>query len=407
MAEQNKYTFDGAELGIVPLSTQIANEVPPGTYTFSFNQMTGLHVIKCEDVPEVPHKVYGGQELRVAKVYRAFDRRPRNTGVLLSGEPGMGKSLFIRMIAAEAKKRGLPVFVVNSNCPGLVAWLKRCHTHSVVILDEFEKIFACGNNNDGEGPDQEQFLSLLDGMSDSKKLFVAAINDTWKLNKFMLNRPGRFLYHYQFGCLTQKEIVQYLEDNLTDKEQVDYVANILLGHKINFDSLACIVAEINAGEPIDETMQDLNLDGAEQKAYDASVTIDGQVYTGRYEINFGSAIQQCRLVWKPGFGEGNGKILFKTVDVSWRTQDILPASKDKYNTGMLVKKAGLRFARDGRDMSILIHNACDHDEYVTVNPNGVSDMKLSEHYEYSGSSFYAKGAGATGPREEAPDGYDY
>ena len=391
-SSDNKYTFDGDELGIVPLSTQISEQVPPGTYTFAFNQMTGLHVNRCEDVPPVPHKVYGDQSKRVEKVFRAFDRRARNTGVLLSGEPGMGKSLFIRMMAAEAKKRGLPVFVVSQNCPGLIAWLKRCHTDCLVIMDEFEKIFACGNDNDGEGPAQEQFLSLLDGMCDSKKLFVAAINDTWKLNKFMLNRPGRFLYHYRFGCLNQHDIVAYLEDELADKTMLDYLSSILLGHQVNYDSLACIVSEINAGEDIDETMQDLNLDGHEQKSYDASLTIDGLLYSGKFDIGFGAAIQCVTLQWRPAFGEACGDNYARSVEVRFKTEDILRASTDKYCSSMKVLKNKLELSRHGKQKQVRLHMSTESDKFVPVNV--WSDLKLAEHYEYSGSGYYAKGRSA-------------
>ena len=129
------YTYDGQVLGIVPRSTKISDEVPQGTYTFFFDMQRGLWVESTADVPPVPHKVYGVSDERLQKVFRAYDRRSRNTGVLLSGEAGMGKSLFIRMIAAEAKRRGMPVFVVNADLPGITDWLKKCKSNALVILD--------------------------------------------------------------------------------------------------------------------------------------------------------------------------------------------------------------------------------------------------------------------------------
>ena len=55
----------------------------------------------------VPKKVYGKLPVNLEKAFRAFDRRPLNTGILLSGERGMGKTMFARMAINEADRKSV------------------------------------------------------------------------------------------------------------------------------------------------------------------------------------------------------------------------------------------------------------------------------------------------------------
>lgn len=260
-----KYTFDGNELSIVPNTTEICDTVPCGTYTFTYNKFTGLHVVTSNDIPKVNFPLYGKLAARVDKSFRAYERRrPKNTGVLLSGEPGMGKSLFIRLAAERAMEMGMPVFIVDRDLPGVVNFISELNCRALVILDEYEKNFRQTeqdhDDDDGINSTQEQFLSVMDGIcGDSAKMFIAAVNDTNKLSKFMLNRPGRFLYHFEFGCLSNDEIVEVCDSCLSDKSLTPTLLMRLTGHKVNYDALFAIIDELNEGETVDSTLDDLNL----------------------------------------------------------------------------------------------------------------------------------------------------
>lgn len=261
-----KYTFDGTELGIVPNATEICTSVPCGTYTFTYSKFTGLHVVKTADIKPVDFKLYGKLAARVNKSFNAYERRaPKNTGVLLSGEPGMGKSLFIRLIANKAIEHGIPVFLVNDNLPGIVDFLSELNCPAMIILDEFEKVYRPteqdqNSSDDGENSSQEKFLSLMDGVAgDSVKMFVAAVNDVNRVSRFMINRPGRFLYHFEFGGLGRDEITEVCDSCLNDPTIGQELVIRLTGHLVNYDALFAIVDELNAGESIDDTFADLNL----------------------------------------------------------------------------------------------------------------------------------------------------
>ena len=110
----------------------------------------------------------------------------------------------------------------------------------IVLFDEFEKVY--------DSDDQEQMLTLLDGVFPSKKLFVLTCNDKWRVDKHMRNRPGRIFYMLDFKGLDQEFIREYCVDNLdADKQHyIDKICNIAqLFSEFNFDMLKALVEEMN------------------------------------------------------------------------------------------------------------------------------------------------------------------
>lgn len=69
--------------------------LPTGVYEIKNMPMHGTILELRDNVDSsVPDKIYGRIPEMVKKTFRAFLRRGRSTGVLLSGERGMGKSMF-------------------------------------------------------------------------------------------------------------------------------------------------------------------------------------------------------------------------------------------------------------------------------------------------------------------------
>ena len=134
------------------------------------------------------------------------------------------------------------------------------------MFDEFEKTFA---DKDGISP-QEEMLPLFDGLDGGKKLFVVTCNEVNKLNTYLLNRPGRFHYHFMLSNPTPDEIREYLIDKLEEqyhpliKKVVGFAANT----NITYDILRAIAFELNNGYPFEETLADLNISKEEAPRYD-------------------------------------------------------------------------------------------------------------------------------------------
>ena len=61
----------------------------------------------------------------------------------------------------------------------------------IILFDEFEKVY--------DDQDQEKALTLLDGVFPSRKLFIMTVNNKWRVNEHMRNRPGRIYYMLDFA----------------------------------------------------------------------------------------------------------------------------------------------------------------------------------------------------------------
>jgi hypothetical protein len=185
----------------------------------------------------MPDKVYGDCLRNADRIVNTFTRRDGNTGVLLTGEKGSGKTLLARQIAIQS---GLPVIIVNSDHSGdnFNSFLSSITQPCIVFLDEFEKTY----NRES----QEKILTLLDGTYQSRKLFLLTSNDKFRIDNNMKNRPGRIFYLIEFGGLEEEFIVEYCRDNLKDQSYVPDVLRVSrLFDIFNFDLLAAIVEESN------------------------------------------------------------------------------------------------------------------------------------------------------------------
>lgn len=139
----------------------------------------------------------------------------------------------------------------------------------MVLFDEFDKTFGEVRSKDGEASPQTSLLSLFDGLSSGKKLFVITCNDLNKLNEYLINRPGRFHYHFRFDYPSAAEIREYLKDKIKEEyyEEIDSVVSFSNKVSLNFDCLRAIATELNTGLTFSEAIKDLNIINTETKKY--------------------------------------------------------------------------------------------------------------------------------------------
>lgn len=233
------------------------DQLPPKTYRVDYDPETRIFsLLEAHDF-EIPEtKIYGQHLDKAKKVLNSMDKMNRNLGVILSGDKGIGKSLFSKCLGLKARKKGIPVILVNEYHEGIANFLEEIEQTVMILFDEYDKTFDEKKHNC-----QAEMLSLFDGVSAGKKLFVITCNEIQSLSQYLINRPGRFHYHFRFLYPTADEIRDYMEDKL-DKQYYDEIENVIafsVRMNLNYDCLRSIAFELNNGLKFQEAINDLNI----------------------------------------------------------------------------------------------------------------------------------------------------
>lgn len=296
------------------------DELPAGFYSISFTPMGGYSLYEGSELEVNEPKIYGHLEDKVVKVMNGYTHANRNFGVIISGESGMGKSVLMRLIAIKGYENGLPVIMVSKYTPGLVDFLSSIDQRCIVIFDEFEKNFKPTSREDNFDP-QEEFLPMFDGIDNGKKLFIITCNETYNLNKYFLNRPGRFHYHFRLSKPSNSEIAEYLEDNITTENkttQIDEVLGLADFYPFTYDNLRALVYEINLGYSIKESLMDLNIKAEKPTSFSVKILfVDGRVeLTHNYSLDWRDLTQDIFLHQTDADGDGF-KVVFPTANIKY------------------------------------------------------------------------------------------
>jgi len=266
-------------------SLKAYDALPAKTYTVRFAQMSGFYLEERTDLT-VKEKVYGVHTEKADKVLKSFTLFERNMGVILSGDKGIGKSLFARCLCARAVANGYPVIIIDQFIPGIAAYIESIDQEVVFLFDEFDKTFGDIRAGENEANPQSRLLSLFDGTSDGKKLFIITCNSLHRLNDYLVNRPGRFHYHFRFDYPNPEEILAYLTDKLGSQYRAEIEKVIVFSKKVslNYDCLRAIAFELSLGEPFEAIIQDLNIVNVHAENYNIKLHFkNGVTMTARNE----------------------------------------------------------------------------------------------------------------------------
>ena len=175
-----------------------------------------------------------------------FIEGSKNLGVIFNSIKGTGKTISAKLLCNAI---GLPVVIVQNNSDGLLPFLQSLNFECVVFIDEAEKTFK-------KGEDDDILLRLIDGVYNAcRRLYVLTTNQL-TLNDNLLGRPGRIRYRFEFSNLLPEAIEEYLKDNLRpdlmdQKEKI--LQQIDLLEISTIDILKALVDEVNIHGQLPET----------------------------------------------------------------------------------------------------------------------------------------------------------
>lgn len=248
------------------------NQLPAGTYKAEFSPMSGFYLEQIDNFESKEEKIYGSHEQKIEKVLKSYDKFNRSLGIILSGNKGMGKSMFVQLIAEAVVEREIPVIMVTKAFPGIADFIEEIDQEVLVIFDEFEKMF---NPRNEKAESQDNLLGLFDGTSQKKRMYAITVNDLHRVNSFMLSRPGRFHYHIRFDYPSAAEIEIYLKDKVAEEYhgEIKHVVSFATRVKLNYDSLRAIAFELNEGYPFRSAIGDLNILTTDTQRYDIKIEV--------------------------------------------------------------------------------------------------------------------------------------
>lgn len=327
----------------------IHKKLPAGNYVVKMTPQEELYLEQIENFAR-PSKVYGNCLKNTDRILRTFMSRESSTGVMLTGEKGSGKTLLAKNLSLTAAERdGIPTIVINQPWRGdaFNALIQNINQPAIVLFDEFEKVY--------DREQQEEMLTLLDGVFPTQKLFVLTCNDKWRVDQHMRNRPGRIFYMIDFVGLDTAFIEEYCNDNLENKTHIETICKVAqMFDQFNFDMLKALVEDMNRyNESPQEVLEILNA----KPEFD-----NGAEFEVKVEVN-GSVIEDADTAWQ---GNPLGP---KGVHIDW------DENPDDEDAGWV----GFRFTQEH-----LQHIDIKNGKFVFSNPTTTVTLtkKKEEKYNY-------------------------
>ena len=369
-----KVIFDGKKFKpiMAPPSDRYLDQLPAGVYEFYYSEsMNGpdYGFVRISDQFTIPSNVvYQNEELnRVLNTYSSINK---SMGALFSGVGGTGKTLLCKRIANECiSVLKMPViFITEKNAEYIYLILESLTTPVVFIFDEFEKIYPHADGRSftgGKDKDQNKFLSILDGMELEKHLFLITINEKSDMNEYLMNRPSRIRYHFEFKTIPTK-IVEEIVDRHYLPLMDDYKEELIAlftdhVHRPTYDVLFEMVNECNLYKDKSpfELIQTMNIQLTEYSVHKAKVRFDYNLQlTDEEKEKYKDILKEMRIRWsndkpQPSFlslqnissdEQKSEQMGYDAIELTWRKY--IASSCTTFATNVSSECNEIRSARD-------------------------------------------------------------
>lgn len=202
------------------INPQTSYEFKPAISDYKFSDVAGINEVKSELLEIVDF-------LKNPEKYKDFGIvLPK--GVLMSGPPGVGKTLIAKAVAGEA---GVPFYYESGSnfaqmyvgvgaqkVRELFAYAKS-NAPSIVFIDEIDAIGKSrgGNRNDEREATLNQLLTEMDGFEDNNGVIVIGATNKIEMIDDALLRPGRFDRRVFISLPNYKDRMDILNLHLKNK----------------------------------------------------------------------------------------------------------------------------------------------------------------------------------------------
>jgi SpoVK/Ycf46/Vps4 family AAA+-type ATPase len=126
-----------------------------------------------------------------ASIFRSYGLNSKK-GFILSGEPGNGKTLLLKILAKETEATCIMVPFDEFKFTPYIFSLARDLAPTILILEDID-LFGVDRDNSAQNVELGKLMNQLDGMIENREIVViATTNRLEKVEKALQNRPGRF-----------------------------------------------------------------------------------------------------------------------------------------------------------------------------------------------------------------------
>lgn len=254
-------------------TTDTVKGVPPGFYEVGLDSQIGYYLqkkaVNTDELYQLPSEELTDIIEDIQKFWQRADRYKEygflhKRGILLYGDPGMGKSGIIQLITKHLveKMQGIVINLTNGD---QIEWYGELITSFrqiepsrpiIVILEDIDGIA-------GEGTwSTSMLLNILDGVKQiDNVVYIATTNYPEKLEERITNRPSRFDRRYEVEPPTAEVRLAYFNNKLTksDLKKIDLTDWVNQTDGMSLAHLRELVISVVAmGNSFESTMQRLN-----------------------------------------------------------------------------------------------------------------------------------------------------
>lgn len=211
-------------------TTETVKGVPPGFYEVGLDSNIGYYLqkkhVNTDELYQLPSDELTDIIEDIQKFWQRADRYKEygflhKRGILLYGDPGMGKSGIIQLITKHLVDN-MQGIVINLTNGDQIEWYGELITSFrqiepnrpiIVILEDIDGIASEGSWS------TSMLLNILDGVKQiDNVVYIATTNYPEKLEERITNRPSRFDRRYEVEPPTDDVRLAYFKNKLTTED---------------------------------------------------------------------------------------------------------------------------------------------------------------------------------------------
>ena len=265
--------------------SNIVEHVPPAVYRLRENPMSGEVILVMDRASfEVPAKCYGKHNANKDAILKAYNSTDGATGVVLRGIKGAGKSVLAEDLGKTMVSNYMPVIMVDVSVSRRALHMAtQMAGPCMMYFDEFGKVF--------EAKERRDLLTYFSDSSFKKVLFVVTSNSKKELDKYFINRPGRFLFMIEYKSLDPLAIIEMIDDHGITGEMGQMLNAYVEHRQVTFDMLRFLMPLAAEAKDYLEFNDRISILNCPAPVY-PHLTVDKVIYKGQPFYGYAKIIPQ-------------------------------------------------------------------------------------------------------------------